>query len=109
MIRTVLGDIEPSALGRCDAHEHLTLASPLLAGEELDTPVEDARVLAAAGVQAVVEWTPLGLGRDLDALRGASREAGIHIVASTGLHRDAHYPADHWARRETNLADLFER
>src|SRR5712691_6773585 len=112
MIRTVLGDIEPAALGVCDAHEHLLLASPLLPGEELDDvelAIEDARALAAAGAQAVVEWTPIGLGRDLAGLARVSREAGLHVVASTGLHRDAHYPDDHWARRERGLADLFVR
>lgn len=114
MIRTVLGDIEPAELGVCDAHEHLLLVSPLLPGDELDDvelAIDDARSLAAAGAQAVVEWTPIGLGRDPAGLARVSREAGIHVVASTGLHRDAHYAGDHWARGESAdaLADVFVR
>jgi phosphotriesterase-related protein len=114
IVRTVLGDVEPTALGVCDAHEHFLLATPLLPGEELDdvdAAVEDARLLAAAGVGAVIDWTPVALGRDIRGLQRVARGAGLGIVASTGLHRDAHYPPDHWARRESadELAELFVR
>lgn len=114
IVRTVLGDVEPSALGACDAHEHLLLVSPLLPGEELDdveAAVEEARLLAAAGARAVVEWTPVGLGRDVRGLARVSQEAGVHVVAATGLHRDAHYAPDHPARAESaeTLAALFAR
>ena len=67
-MRTVLGDVAPEELGRCDAHEHLLLVSPLLRGHELDdrqAATDDTRALRAAGADAVAEWTPIGLGRDL--------------------------------------------
>ena len=94
-VHTVLGPIEPGELGPCSAHEHVLLATPLLRGQELDdvdVAIEDARTLRAAGASALVEWTPLGLGRDLGGLETISRATGLHIVASTGLHREAHYP-----------------
>jgi len=97
MIRTVLGDIEPSALGPCDAHEHLFLDTPAQPGEEFldrDKAVEEARSLKAAGAESVVDWTPIGLGRDLDGLARVARETGLHVIAATGLHRDAHYTPD---------------
>jgi phosphotriesterase-related protein len=96
-IRTVLGDIDPGLLGPCDAHEHLFLDTPAQPGEEfLDRgkAVEEARMLHAAGAAAVVDWTPIGLGRDLDGLERVARETGLHVIAATGLHRDAHYVAD---------------
>jgi len=31
----------------------------------------------------------------------ASRKSGVHIVATTGLHRSRYYPADHFRFRET--------
>jgi phosphotriesterase-related protein len=96
-IRTVLGDIEPALLGPCDAHEHLFLATPAQPGEEFLDPekaVEEATSLRAAGAVSVVDWTPIGLGRDLDGLAHVAREAGLHVVAATGLHRDAHYTPD---------------
>jgi predicted metal-dependent phosphotriesterase family hydrolase len=97
IVRTVLGDIDPAELGPCDAHEHLFLDTPAQPDEEfLDRgkAVEEARTLAEAGASALVDWTPLGLGRDLDGLAHVSRETGLHVVAATGLHRDAHYPGD---------------
>ena len=36
VIRTVLGDIDPAALGALNGHEHLFQVSPLLPGDELD-------------------------------------------------------------------------
>jgi 5-phospho-D-xylono-1,4-lactonase len=58
IVRTVRGDVEPSELGPCDAHEHLFLVSPLQPGDELDDvgkAIEEARSLAAAGAAALVE------------------------------------------------------
>jgi phosphotriesterase-related protein len=97
IVRTVLGDVDPAELGPCDAHEHLFLDTPAQPGEEFldrDKAVEEARTLAAAGARSVVDWTPIGLGRDLDGLAHVARETGLHVVAATGLHRDAHYTAD---------------
>lgn len=97
IVRTVLGDIGPAELGPCDAHEHLFLDTPAQPGEEfLDVgkAIEEAQTLADAGARSVVDWTPLGLGRDLDGLERVSRATGLHVVAATGLHRDAHYAAD---------------
>ncbi|NUO41270.1 MAG: phosphotriesterase, partial [Streptomyces sp.] len=34
-VRTVLGDVDPGALGVCDAHDHLFFGSPQLPGQEL--------------------------------------------------------------------------
>jgi predicted metal-dependent phosphotriesterase family hydrolase len=110
-IRTVLGDIEPAALGPCDAHEHLFLDTPAQPGEEFldrDKAVEEARALRAAGAEAVVDWTPVGLGRDLEGLAQVSREAGLHVIAATGLHRDAHYTPDDLLRTE-NIDALAAR
>jgi phosphotriesterase-related protein len=112
IIRTVLGDISPADFGPCDAHEHLFLDTPAQPGEEFldrDKAVEEARTLVAAGGRSLVDWTPLGLGRDLDGLAHVSRETGLHVVAATGLHRDAHYAEDSPYRAATPdaLADSF--
>ena len=109
IVRTVCGDIDPSTLGPTDAHDHAFFASPLLAGQELDEvekAIEEVRTLAAAGAAAFVDWTPLGLGRDLDRLRAVSEATGVHIVASTGVHREAHYAADD-PIRSLDLVDRF--
>jgi phosphotriesterase-related protein len=93
-IRTVLGDIAPDALGVCDAHDHLFFRTPVLPGQELDDPVRalgELRAFAALGGQAVVQWTPWGLGGRREELPALSRSSGVHIVSATGLHQARHY------------------
>ena len=112
VIRTIRGDIAPDELGPCDAHEHLFLVTPAQPGDEYDDvarAIEEARTLATAGARALVDWTPIGLGRDLDGLRAVSEATSLHVVAATGLHRDAHYAADDPLRGEGEdaLAERF--
>ena len=112
IVRTVLGDIAPSDLGLTDYHEHLLMHSPLLADDALDDvdrSAEEAQALNAAGIDALVELTPIGLGRDPEGLARIAKSSGLQIVSATGVHRDAHYPPGHWVRRagEEVLADRF--
>ena len=104
VVRTVRGDIDPSALGPTDSHEHLFLVTPLQPGDEFSDvgrAIEEARTLVTAGGQALVDWTPIDLGRDPAGLLQVAEATGLHIVAATGVHRDAHYPPDHHLRAET--------
>ena len=110
VVRTVLGDLPADQLGVCDAHDHLFLSSQLLPGQELDDPDAATAELAAFGAvggQAVVQWTPYGLGRRVDALREAARATGVNVVAATGLHQAAHYPPWLIPRVRDSLAGLF--
>ena len=112
IVRTVRGDIAPGELGPCDAHEHLFLVTPLQPGEDftgVGEAIAEARTLVDAGGRSLVDWTPLGLGRDLDGLVVVSAATGLHIVAATGLHRDAHYTPDDPLRAESaaSLAGRF--
>lgn len=103
VVRTVGGDIAPGQLGACDAHEHLFLVTPAQPGDEfadVAKAVEEAASLRDAGADALVEWTPIGLGRDLAGLATVSKATGLHVVAATGLHRDVHYAAGDPLRRE---------
>ena len=112
-VRTVLGDIPAGDLGRTDAHEHVFLASPALPGEEFSDPDRAAEELAQvkeSGIDAVVDLTTIGLGRRPVELAEVSRRTGVHVVAATGYHRDAHYRSDHWvvsAGREHLLAAVL--
>lgn len=96
-VRTVRGDIAAADLGRVNYHEHLFQVSPLLSGDDLDD--EDASGLEAAslrssGFDAMVDATPLGLGRRPAALRRISESTGLGIVMTTGVHRREHYAPD---------------
>ncbi|TRO68409.1 phosphotriesterase [Streptomyces sp. IB201691-2A2] len=109
-MRTVLGDVSPTELGVCDAHDHLFFSSPRLPGEELrDASAATAELVAfrAAGGGSVVQWTPYGLGRRAADLPLLARAAGVHIVAATGLHQAAHYSPESIDRLRDGLAGLF--
>lgn len=111
-VRTVLGDLAAGELGATDYHEHLFQVSRLLPGDELDDPErsgEEAGRLRTSGFAAMVEATPVGLGRRPAALARISTAQRLHVVAATGAHREEHYAPDHWVLAETEdqLAERF--
>ena len=98
-VRTVLGDVDPAALGTVDYHEHLFQVSPLLPGDDLDDEVAstaEAVALRTSGFSTMVDATPTGLGRDPAGLARISRATGLAVVATTGAHREEHYGSGHW-------------
>ena len=99
IVTTVLGPIEAVDLGRVDAHEHLFLRSAALPGEEfqdLEKMTAELAEVAASGIDTVIDLTPIGLGRKPLLIAELSRATGVNVVAATGIHRRAHYPAGHW-------------
>src|SRR6202035_5700217 len=97
VVVTVLGPIASEKLGVTDAHDHLFLRSPALVGQEFDDAgkaIEEVNSAKPGGLQAIVEVTPIGLGRSPSGMRAVAKATGIHVVAGTGYHRDAHYPAN---------------
>lgn len=108
---TVLGPVTTAGLGVVDAHDHLFLRTPALPGQEfedLDRTVAEVREGAASGIRTIVEMTPIGCGRRPDLLRATATLTGVHIMAASGYHRDAHYPAGHWVH-EAPVEVLTER
>jgi phosphotriesterase-related protein len=112
-IHTVRGLVPPSALGRVLPHEHLLCdlyrvsgqTDHLLNDEEL--ACEELAFLTAAGGTALVETTPIDLGRNPEGLRRISESTGVHIIMGTGWYRQPFYPPeiDRW---DTNrLADIM--
>lgn len=102
-VRTVLGDIPAADLGSCDYHEHLFQVSPLLGGEELDdesSSEREAHSLCEAGIDAMVEATPTGVGRDPGAVARISARTGLRVVHVSGAHRQEHYGSAHWILEE---------
>ena len=111
VVRTVLGDRPAIELGRCDYHEHLFQTSPLLTGDELDDEIasrSEAIELHAAGITAMVEATPTGLGRDPAGVARISKSTGLGVIHVSGAHRSEHYAAGHWLLAE-GVEDLAER
>lgn len=87
------------------------MRTPVLPGEQLDDRHRsgaEAESLRAAGIDALVELTTLGLGRDPDGLREISARSGLRIVMATGVQREAHHPPGD-PLRETPADALADR
>jgi phosphotriesterase-related protein len=64
--------------------------------------VEKAQAL---GVTAMVDCTPVGVGRRVDVLKAVSEATGMPLVAPTGIYREPNVPAWAQAASEAELAD----
>lgn len=111
-VRTVLADVPASSIGTVNYHEHLFQRSPLLPGDALDdvsSSTEEARDLMASGFATMVNATPIALARNPEALAQIASVTGLHIVATSGAHREAHYGLGHWVLdlSESELASAF--
>jgi 5-phospho-D-xylono-1,4-lactonase len=99
VIMTATGPIDPADLGPTDAHEHLFLKTPAQPDDTmdaLDRALAELQEGRASGLGAVIDLTPIGLGRQPGLLRDAAIKTGVTIVAATGCHRDAHYSVGDW-------------
>ncbi len=93
MIRTVLGDIHPEALGVTLSHEHL-FGQPPSEYAEADLCLTDESLAAAelglfraVGGGGVVEMSTVDYGRNVGVLRRLSKASGVHITAATGFNK----------------------
>ena len=101
---TTLGKYNAAQLGMILPHEHIFVdLSPIEAGnwvhaqaapvvEMMAPQLEHAR---AVGVTALVECTPVGVGRRADILKAVSEAANFPVVAPTGIYREPWVPQ--WA------------
>ena len=115
-VRTVLGDIDPGALGITYAHEHLVIDGGRPVQMVPDFDLGDIEAMAvevstamALGLRSAVDAMPCDAGRSAVKLAELSRLTGLHIVAPTGLHHDRYYGPTHWSAVITiaELAELF--
>lgn len=112
-MHTVLGEIEPSALGRTLMHEHVFCdmyrvsgrLNELLNDEAL--AIEELSALGKAGGAALVEVTTPDLGRNPEGLCRVAEEADLHIIMGTGWYRQPFYPPEINRRSTNELADVM--
>ncbi len=115
-IQTIKGPIEIDALGFVLPHEHLftDLRGPQVADYARGEPSAVVKVVepylaeaSAAGVSALVECSTVGVGRNLSVLRSLAEVTPIHIIAPTGVYRDAYIPENLREISEHELAELW--
>ncbi|MBI3744971.1 MAG: phosphotriesterase-related protein [Chloroflexi bacterium] len=114
-VQTVLGPVDPAALGFTLPHEHTAIALWQIPGRwdywELtrDEPVISAELahFRAAGGTALVDVTLDGVGRDPAWLVRLARTSGLQLVMGCGWYRGAYYPAEALIDRRSvaSLAD----
>jgi len=94
IVRTVLGDIRPDALGITLGHEHVFARPPRDLVADADLHLDDAGKATAelvsfreTGGGTVVDMTTRDYGRDAAALARISAASGVHVVAATGFNK----------------------
>ena len=101
MIDTVLGEVQPDRVGKVLAHEHLYVDFSLFNG--LDDPhymkpvggfdkavdVISAYVLQvkAQGVELIVDWGCMGVGRSAITARRVAKRTGVNVAIPTGIYK----------------------
>jgi len=111
---TTLGPKQADEVGMILPHEHIFVDTrpPDQVGE---VTVEAAGVIAlmapevekarAVGVTALVECSPVGVGRRVDLVRAVSEATAFPIVVPTGIYREPWIPAWAHAASEAKLRD----
>src|ERR1044072_2929476 len=116
-VQTVLGPIEPSALGFTLPHEHTQIALWHIEGRwdywqltrDEAVMLEELGRYRTAGGSGLVDLTLPGVGRAPGWLRTIAEASGLHVVSGTGWYRTAYYPAEARIERLTagDLADVL--
>ena len=98
---TTLGEYQSDQLGLILPHEHIFVElSPLESQTWHLAKVEDVlpvmrpqlEIAREAGVTALVECTPLGVGRRADIVQQVSKAAGLPVLLPTGIYREPWVP-----------------
>ena len=102
VLQTVTGPVAGADIEKAMAHEHLFVDfhGPNAAeymdvnwSAALGASVTSALELRGQGVNLVIEWTNLGVGRNVLLLRHVSRQTGMNIVCPTGIYKSLVPPA----------------
>src|SRR5699024_2731199 len=100
----------------CHSHEHLFIAegqpakvNPVLRIDNYDLTIQELEMFKNIGGSAIIDAQPGGAGRMERNLVNASRDTGVHILASTGFHKLIYYPEEHWIKSypKNKLKDIF--
>lgn len=113
MIRTVLGDIDKSELGKTLAHEHFIVDLDRVRHDgfsfifDIDEVVPEIRKAMDQGIQAAFEVTTNDMGRDVRKLKQISEITGLKIVCSTGFYLSAYHPEWFDKADKEEIAGIF--
>lgn len=94
-VRTLTGDVPPSALGATLIHEHVSVDWGEMLGRPKKLDFNRAEMAyrmvakltdqAAVGIGAMTECTPYGCGRYVDLFKAVADRSPVWIIGSTGF------------------------
>jgi phosphotriesterase-related protein len=77
--------------------------------ENFQDAVDELRWATRAGVRAVVDPTPIGLGRMPEEQRRLGSELGLHVIAGTGYYRDKFHPPEVATMSVAEIEEVIHR
>ncbi len=116
IFRSILGDVSIDKMGLTYSHEHIiiedcyvTVANPEFLLNDVEKVSEELRGFFKAGGRTMIDTMPTNAGRNIVKLAKISRNTGVNIIASTGIHLEIYYPNKHWryGYTEDQLTSLF--
>ena len=116
IIQSATGPLDTANLGFTLMHEHVMVRWPAIyvaypelfdRAARLAQSVERLKAAKAAGVQTMVDLTPIDLGRDPLFIRDAAAASGMQVIVPTGLYYQR--PFYFIGRADSEMTDLFVR
>ena len=113
MIQTVLGNIEPSKLGKTLAHEHFILDLDWVRKDgysyifDVEEVIPEIKQMMAQGIESAFEVSTIDMKRDVNKLKEISLKTGLNIVCSTGYYLSEYHPE--WLNKasEEEIAEVY--
>jgi phosphotriesterase-related protein len=91
-----------------DVHEHVILNgadNPLIPEDfhhiETEKIATELQSWKDAGGGAIVDSSPISVGRNIELLAEVSRAVCLPIIAASGFHKASYYPETHWIHTES--------
>jgi phosphotriesterase-related protein len=129
VIRTILKDVPPGALGNGAIlfHEHLSFGSSFFermrpanaprpatptSPSYLENPelvIEEVRAAGKEGVSCIVDGGHADMGTNYDHLREIAEHSGVHVVASGGYYLQIMYPPEVATQSDDQLVEGLVR
>jgi phosphotriesterase-related protein len=117
-LMTVKGPVKVEEFGLVLPHEHLFTdlrgpSDPGYAQGDTGKVIEIMRpnleAAARAGVTALVECTPEGVGRNVEMLTHLAEITPIHIICPAGVYKEEFHPSAYLDYDEAEVAEIFVR
>lgn len=111
--RSVLGDVDVEEMGKTYTHEHVycnpytAKIDPSLAITDIESSIEELKRFKEAGGNTLVEGTAIDYRRDPQKLAYASKQSGVHLIATTGYYLYDHNPKSLEKMTAEEIAEKF--